>query len=67
MNLRELVLVKEGLQCLETALKGGVIHAVIDPQIDMLQLLLVRCRISLLLHQANKLLESQRGRIDLTV
>ena len=67
MNLRELVLGKEVLKGLKTLLKRLLIHTVIDPQIDMLQLLLIRCRIGLLLDQADKLLETQRGRIDLAI
>ena len=49
MNLRELVAAEEVLKSRKTALKGRVIHAVIDPQIDMLQLLLIGRRIGLLL------------------
>ena len=57
MNLRELVATEEVLKGRKTALKGCIIHAIIDPQIDMLQLLFVRSRIGLLLNQADELLE----------
>ena len=67
MNLRELVAAEEVLKGRKAALKGGIIYTVIDPQINMLQLLLIRRRIGLLLDQADELLESQRGRIDLTI
>ena len=56
-HMRKLVLCEEGLQHRKTLIKRLIIHAVVDPEIHLLELFHVRCGKLLLLHEAHELLK----------